>query len=49
VREHGGEIDLVSREGQGLELKIRLPLLDQRARMLPLTSEPNSDSEDSQP
>jgi two-component system, sporulation sensor kinase E len=41
VREHGGEIDLVSREGQGLELKIRLPLHDQRARMLPLSSEPD--------
>jgi len=35
VREHGGEIDLVSNEGQGLTLTIRLPLHDQRARMLP--------------
>lgn len=41
VREHGGEIDLVSREGQGLELKIHLPLHDQRARMLPAASEPD--------
>jgi two-component system, sporulation sensor kinase E len=35
VREHGGEIDLVSQDGQGLELSIRLPLRDQLARMLP--------------
>ncbi|HEY2341387.1 MAG TPA: ATP-binding protein [Chthoniobacteraceae bacterium] len=34
VREHGGEIDLVSSEGKGLTLTIRLPLRDQRARML---------------
>ena len=34
VREHGGEIDLVSDEGQGLTLTIRLPIRDQRARML---------------
>ena len=35
VREHGGEIDLVSHAGQGLDLTIRLPLRDRRARMLP--------------
>jgi signal transduction histidine kinase len=35
VREHGGEIDLVSRDGDGLELTIRLPQRDQRARLLP--------------
>ena len=34
VREHGGEIDLVSDEGRGLTLTIRLPLRNQRARML---------------
>jgi signal transduction histidine kinase len=34
VREHGGEIELVSNEGQGLTLTIRLPLHDQRIRML---------------
>ena len=34
VREHGGEMDLVSNEGQGLTLTIRLPLREQRARML---------------
>ncbi len=35
VREHGGEIDLVSHDGEGLEFTIRLPLRDQRARLLP--------------
>jgi signal transduction histidine kinase len=34
VREHGGEIELMSDEGQGLVLTIRLPLREQRARML---------------
>ncbi len=34
VREHGGEIELMSDEGQGLTLTIRLPLRDQRIRML---------------
>jgi PAS domain S-box-containing protein len=35
VREHGGEIELMSNEGQGLTLTIRLPMHDQRMRMLP--------------
>ena len=35
VREHGGEIDLVSDEGRGLTLTIRLPIGQRRARMLP--------------
>lgn len=35
VREHGGEIDLVSHDGQGLEFTIRIPVRDQRARLLP--------------
>jgi signal transduction histidine kinase len=39
VREHGGEIDLVSHDGEGLELNIRLPLRDQRVRLLPPPSE----------
>jgi signal transduction histidine kinase len=43
VREHGGEIDLVSHDGEGLELSIRLPLRDQRVRLLP----PPSDSANS--
>jgi PAS domain S-box-containing protein len=34
VREHGGEIDLVSDEGKGLTLTIRFPLREHRARML---------------
>jgi PAS domain S-box-containing protein len=34
VREHGGEIDLSSDPGKGLALTIRLPLRNQRARML---------------
>jgi PAS domain S-box-containing protein len=34
VREHGGEIELMSNEGQGLTLTIRLPMHDQRIRML---------------
>ena len=34
VREHGGEIDLASDQGKGLTLTIRLPLQQQRARML---------------
>jgi signal transduction histidine kinase len=35
VREHGGEIELMSNEGQGLTLTIRLPLHEKRMRMLP--------------
>lgn len=38
VREHGGEIELVSHEGEGLECNIRLPQRDQRARLLPPAS-----------
>ena len=34
VRAHGGEIDLVSNAGIGLTLTIRLPLRDQRVRLL---------------
>jgi two-component system, sporulation sensor kinase E len=39
VREHGGEIDLVSNEGQGLSLTIRLPRRDRRIRLLESGSE----------
>ena len=35
VREHGGELALESKEGEGLTLTIRLPILDRRVRMLP--------------
>ena len=34
VREHGGEMALESKEGEGLDLTIRLPYLDKRVRML---------------
>jgi two-component system, sporulation sensor kinase E len=34
VREHGGELAIESTEGRGLTLTIRLPLADQRVRML---------------
>lgn len=34
VREHGGEISLVSNEGKGLTLTIRLPYRDRRIRLL---------------
>ena len=34
VRAHGGEIDLVSNEGVGLTLTVRLPLQDNRVRLL---------------
>jgi two-component system, sporulation sensor kinase E len=43
VREHGGEIDLVSHEGRGLTLTIRLPIRDQRARMLGSGDGPSGD------
>ena len=34
VREHGGELAIESTEGKGLTLTIRLPLSEQRVRML---------------
>ena len=34
VRAHGGEIDIVSNEGVGLTLTIRLPIRDHRVRLL---------------
>ena len=34
VREHGGELAIESTEGKGLTLSIRLPIADQRVRML---------------
>ena len=39
VREHGGELALESKEGKGLTLTIRLPILDHRVRMLPERAE----------
>lgn len=39
VREHGGEIDLVSQEGSGLAFGIRLPIRDSRVRLLPAPGE----------
>ena len=43
VREHGGELAIESKEGQGLVLTIRLPYVNQRVRML----EAGSSSRDS--
>jgi two-component system, sporulation sensor kinase E len=34
VREHGGEMSIESSEGSGLTLRIRLPYIDRRVRML---------------
>jgi signal transduction histidine kinase len=34
VREHGGEIGLMSNEGQGLTLTVRLPYRERRVRLL---------------
>ena len=34
VREHGGEIELMSDEGRGLKITIRLPLSNQRLKLL---------------
>ena len=34
VREHGGEIDIVNREGTGVALTIRLPIRERHLRML---------------
>jgi len=42
VRAHGGEIDLVSNEGVGLTLTIRLPFRDQRVRLLGLGDRPEA-------
>lgn len=39
IREHGGELALESKEGKGLTLTIRLPILDHRVRMLPEKAE----------
>ncbi len=46
VRAHGGEIDLVSTEGVGLTLTIRLPFCDNRVRLLgpPTDPHPSSDA-----
>jgi len=35
VREHGGEIDIVNREGRGVALTVRLPIRERHLRMLP--------------
>jgi signal transduction histidine kinase len=34
VREHGGELSIESKEGRGLSLTVRLPIMDHRVRML---------------
>ncbi len=38
VREHGGELELLNDSGKGLSLTLKLPLDDQRVRMLPAPS-----------
>ena len=39
VREHGGEIELLNDAGKGLSLSMKLPLSDQRVRMLAAPAE----------
>ena len=39
VREHGGDLELETKEGKGLTLRIRLPILEHRVRMLPEKAE----------
>jgi PAS domain S-box-containing protein len=34
IREHGGEIDIGSREGQGTKVTVHLPLVEKRVRLL---------------
>ena len=34
IREHGGEIDIESREGQGTKVSIVLPLVEKKMRLL---------------
>ena len=38
VREHGGEIELLNDAGHGLALTMKLPLIQQRLRMLPASA-----------
>ena len=45
VREHGGEIELISDEGKGLTLTIRLPLHEKRLRMLGAGEPPPNSAE----
>ena len=40
VREHGGEIQLESREGKGTTVRILLPRSERRIRLLPMGPEP---------
>jgi signal transduction histidine kinase len=35
IREHGGEIEIESREGGGTRVSLFLPLKNQKARLLP--------------
>ena len=46
MREHGGEINIVSNEGKGVTLTIRLPLSAKQARLLEGgTAEPGGTAE----
>ena len=42
VREHGGEIELLNDAGKGLSLTMKLPLSDQRVRMLAAPADPQT-------
>ncbi|CAB4242562.1 Histidine kinase [Methylacidimicrobium sp. AP8] len=45
VREHGGEIQLESREGKGTTVRILLPRSERRLRLLPMGSNPEKDGD----
>jgi hypothetical protein len=43
LHKHGGEVDLVSRQGLGLEVSFRLPLHVKQVRQLAYGPEPRGD------
>jgi len=44
VREHGGEIQLDSREGDGLTFRVLLPLVDRQVRLLEAGDDPSDEA-----